>query len=132
MKWADSRHQLREVYGEHAMSDSMVRRWVRHFNEGCGNVHDDPWSGQPFVVDEGLVRALEEKIQENRRFTISSLSLHFPQMSSLHHKIVPDKLRFQKLCSRWVLKMLMEEHRMQRQASVLTFVILYSEQGISS
>jgi hypothetical protein len=41
------------------------------------------------VVNEDLGRAVEEKIQENRRFTISSLSLHFPQISLLPlHKIV--------------------------------------------
>jgi hypothetical protein len=33
MKPADIHRQVCEVYGEHAMSDSMVRRWVRHFNE---------------------------------------------------------------------------------------------------
>jgi hypothetical protein len=69
------RRQLCEVYREHAMSDSVVRRWVRHFIEGCENVHDDPHSGRPPVVNEDLVRAMEEKIQEKRRFTISSLSL---------------------------------------------------------
>jgi hypothetical protein len=96
-KPADS-HQRCEVYGEHTMSDSLVRRWVRHFNEESENVHDDPWSGQLSVVNEDLVCALEEKIQENGQFTISSLSLHFPQISwSFLHKIVSDKLRFQKL-----------------------------------
>jgi hypothetical protein len=44
MKLADIQRQLCEVYGEHAMSDSMVRRWVRQFNEGRANVHDDPQS----------------------------------------------------------------------------------------
>jgi len=58
-------------------------------------VHDDPWSGRPSVVNEYLVRAVEEKIIENRRFTITSLSLHFPQISwSLLHDIVSDKLSF--------------------------------------
>jgi transposase len=69
MKLGDIR-QLCEVYREHAMSDSMVRRWVRHFNEGCKHVHDDPWSSRPSVVNEDLVRAVDKKIQENRRFTI--------------------------------------------------------------
>jgi hypothetical protein len=53
IKPADIHHQLCE--GEHAMSDSMVRRWVRHFNEGCENVHDDPRCGRPSVVNEDLV-----------------------------------------------------------------------------
>jgi hypothetical protein len=75
------------------MSDSMVWRWVRHFIEGRENVHNDPRSGRPPVVNEDLMRAVEEMIQENRRFTISSLSLHFPQISwSLLHEIVSDKL----------------------------------------
>jgi hypothetical protein len=46
------------------------------------------------VVNEDLVRAVEEKIQDNRRFTILTLSLHFPQISrSLLHEIVSDELR---------------------------------------
>ena len=70
----------------------MIWRWVRLFNEGRENMHDDPRSGQPSVVNEDLVRAVE-KIRENRRFTIMSLSLHFPQISrSLLHEIVSDEL----------------------------------------
>jgi hypothetical protein len=103
---------------------------VRHFNEGRENVHDDPLSGRPSVVNEDLVRAMEEKIQENRRFTISSHSLHFPQISrSLLDEIVSDKLRFRKLCSRWLPKMLTDEHKTKRQASALTSLTRYNEQG---
>jgi hypothetical protein len=70
------------------------------------------------VVKDVLVRSVEEKIQENKRFTISSLSLQFPQIfRSLLQKIVYDKLCFWKLCSHWVPKLLMEEHKMKRQAS---------------
>jgi hypothetical protein len=81
MKPADIHRQLCEVYGEHAVSDSTLRRWVRHFNEWRENEHDDPRSGRPPVVTEDLLRAVEEKIQKNRRFTISSLSLYIPQIS---------------------------------------------------
>jgi hypothetical protein len=65
MKLADIHRQLCEVYGEHAMSDSVIRRWVGHFN-GRENVHDDPQSSRPPVVNEDLVRVVEAKIQENR------------------------------------------------------------------
>jgi transposase len=78
MKPADVHRQLFAVYGEYAMSDSVVRRWVRHFNEGRENVHDDPRNGRPSVVNEDLVRAVEVKIQENRRFTIVT----FPAFST--------------------------------------------------
>jgi transposase len=63
MKPADIHRQRCEVYGEHAMSDSMVRRWVRQLNEGRKNVHDDSRSGPPSAINEDLVCVLEEKFQ---------------------------------------------------------------------
>ena len=122
MKPTEIHRELCDVYGEHAMSSSVVRRWVRLFNEGRENVHDDTRSGRPSVVNEDLVRAVEEKFRENRRFTITSLSLHFPQISrSLLQEIVSDKPKFRKLCARWVPKM-------KLQASVLDFLTRYSEE----
>jgi len=130
MKLAEIHCQLCDIYGEHTMSSSMVRRWVWLFNEGRKSVHDDMRSSRLSVVNEDLVRAVEEKIRENRWFTISSLSLHFPQISrSLLHKIVCDELRFQKLCACWVPKMLMEEHKLKWQASAMDFLTWYSEEG---
>jgi transposase len=115
MKSANIHGQLCKVYAEHAMSDSMVRRWVRHFNEGRKNAHDDLRSGRSSVVNEDLVRVVEEKIQENRRFTFSSFSLYFAQiLRSLFHEIAYYKLRFWKLCSRWVPMMLTDEHKMKQ------------------
>jgi len=103
---------------------------VRLFNEGHKNVHDDLWSGRLSVVNEDLVRAFEEKIRENRRFTITSGSLHFPQIShSLLHEILPDKLKFRKSCAHWVPKMLTKEHKLKRQASTLDFLTQCSEEG---
>jgi hypothetical protein len=73
MKPVDIYRQLCEVYREHAMSDSVVRMWVRNFIEGRENVHDDPRSGRLPVVNEDLVHAVEEKIQED-----NSPFRHFP------------------------------------------------------
>jgi transposase len=73
MKPAEIHLKLSDVSGEHAMSNSMVSRWVWLFNEGRENVRDDPRSGRPSVVNEDLVRAVEQKIRENRRFTITQI-----------------------------------------------------------
>jgi hypothetical protein len=50
VKPADIHRQICEVYSENAMSDGMVRKWVRHFNEGRENVNDEAQSGMPSVV----------------------------------------------------------------------------------
>jgi hypothetical protein len=100
-----------------------VRKWVRKFNEGRDNVHDALRSGWPAVVSEDLLRAVKAKVHEDRWFTILSLSLHFQQISrTFLYEIATDRLDFRKLCSRWVPKMLSEEHKKKWAASAMTFV----------
>ena len=40
-------HQICQVYGENGMSDGIVRKWVRMFNEVRENEHDEARSGRP-------------------------------------------------------------------------------------
>ena len=74
-------HQICQVYGDNALSDGMVRKWVRMLNEGRENVHDEVRSGHPSLVNDDLVCKVNERVFDDRRFTISDLSLHFPQIS---------------------------------------------------
>ena len=64
--------------GDNAMSDGMVRKWVRMFNEGRENMHDEAQSGRP-----SLVNKVNERVSDEKSFTISDLSLHFPQISRI-------------------------------------------------
>jgi len=73
--------QICQVYSDNAMSDGMVRKWVRMFNEGRENVHNETRSGRPSLVNDDLVRKVNERVHDDRRFTISDLSLPFPQIS---------------------------------------------------
>ena len=63
---AEINRQITEVHGPNIMSDSKVRKWVRAFNEGRENVHDEPRSGRPSVISDELVRAVDDKIREGR------------------------------------------------------------------
>ena len=75
-------HQLIcQVYGDNAMSDGIVRKWVRMFIEGRENVHDEVRSGHPSLVNDNLVRKVNERVRVDKRFTVYDLSLHFPQIS---------------------------------------------------
>jgi len=73
-------YQICQVYGDNAMSDGMVRKWFRMFIEGRENVHDEARSGRPSLVNDNLLRKFNERVREDRRFTIFNLSLHFPQI----------------------------------------------------
>ncbi|GBM17446.1 hypothetical protein AVEN_193748-1 [Araneus ventricosus] len=52
VKPAEIHRQLVEIYGGNVMTDGMVRKWVRQFNDGRTNVHDEARSGRPSVVND--------------------------------------------------------------------------------
>ena len=81
MLQSEIHHQICQVYGYNAMSDGTVRKWVWMFNEGRENMHYEVRSGRPSLVNGELVRKVNERVRDDRRFTVSGLSLHFPQIS---------------------------------------------------
>ena len=86
-------HHICQMYGDNAMSYGMFRKWVRMFNEGRKNVNDEARSGHPSLVNADLMRKVNERVHDDRRFTISDLSLHFPQISrTLLYDIVSSHL----------------------------------------
>jgi len=44
-------------------------------------MYDEARSGRPSLVNDGLVHKVNKRVLDDRRFTISDLSLHFPQIS---------------------------------------------------
>ncbi|KAJ4440986.1 hypothetical protein ANN_10835 [Periplaneta americana] len=119
-----------QVYGPNIMSKQMVCRWCRQFSEGRQSVHDEECSGRPSLINDDCVELVRQCILENRRFTITELSSHFPQISrSLLHEIVTKHLLFKKVCARWVPKNLTPEHKVQRLGAALTFQQRYHDNG---
>ena len=56
-------------------------------------MYDEARSGRPSLVNDDLVRKVKEIVRDYRRFTISDLSLHFPQISrTLLYNIVNTHL----------------------------------------
>lgn len=53
-----------EAYGSNAnaMSDSKVRYWLGQFKDGCENVHDESRSGQPYLITNCLITAVDLKV----------------------------------------------------------------------
>ncbi|GBN96901.1 hypothetical protein AVEN_141102-1 [Araneus ventricosus] len=89
--------QLVEIYGENVVTDGMVRKWVRQINDGRINCHDEARSGRPSVVNDVLVAKVNEKIRENRQFTIRMLCDEFQQISkTVFRENVTNRLNYRK------------------------------------
>ncbi|GFX99697.1 uncharacterized protein TNCV_3053541 [Trichonephila clavipes] len=67
--------QLVEIYSENVKSGGMMRKWNRQFNYGHTNAHDEAWSRQLSVVNDGLVNKGNEKIHENRQLVHNKIAL---------------------------------------------------------
>ena len=52
------------MYGDNAMSEGMVRKWVRMFNDGRENVHDEARIGRPSLVNYDLACKINERVRE--------------------------------------------------------------------
>lgn len=82
------------------------------------------------VVNNDLVEKINNKVRENRKFSITQLSECFPQISkTVFYKTVSQKLGYHKFCARWVPKFLTDAHKMNRQGAALTFLTRYDEKG---
>ncbi|GBM78313.1 hypothetical protein AVEN_139728-1 [Araneus ventricosus] len=102
VKAAEIHRQISEVYGENIMNEGMVRKSVRAFKDDPTNANDEERSGRPSVVTEDSVQKVDGKIRENRRFTISSFSNEFPQVSiTVLYGIVTEHLNHRKWRSLW-------------------------------
>ena len=58
-------------------------------------MHDEARSGRPSLVNDDLLRKVNERVRDDRLFTISDLSLYFPQISrTLLYGIVSSHLGY--------------------------------------
>ena len=81
-------HQICQVYCDNAMSDGMVRKCFRIFNEGRENVHDESRIGRPSLVNDDLMRMNNQSVRSGGSFTISEMFMQIPHISrTLFHVI---------------------------------------------
>ncbi|GBL89902.1 hypothetical protein AVEN_178333-1 [Araneus ventricosus] len=119
------------MHGENAISDSKLRKRTRFFKKDRLKVYAKSRSGQPSVITNDLVQAVDIQNPASRRFIISKHFCEFPLIPrSVLFKIVSEDLQDKKLCCRWVPKLLNEGHKKKRLA-ILTLTVLspYNEEG---
>ncbi|GBO43788.1 hypothetical protein AVEN_16871-1 [Araneus ventricosus] len=75
--------QINVNYGENAMSEGMMRKWVRMFRGKMSTTRSGV--DRSAVITEELVRCIDEKVRSNRRFTISDLSMNFQITFDLYY-----------------------------------------------
>ncbi|UYV76945.1 hypothetical protein LAZ67_14002515 [Cordylochernes scorpioides] len=87
--------------------------------KGRQNVHDDERSGSPVTAtDNAAVATVLNVVEADRRVTIDEIMIRLPPGIEIRRSsigtIMSDVLNFFKVCTRWVPRLLLENHKQQR------------------
>ena len=111
------------------MGASSVRRWVKHFKDGKTSIQDEPRSGRPRTVSiERNKERVDEIIQDDRRVTVDTIA----RTLGIGHNAVQEmieSLGYRKVCARWVLRLLTEDHKGHRKAITSELLQRYRHEG---
>ncbi len=115
------------------MTIIMVGRWVKQFEEGRTDVNNVERTGRPsdsMTIEK--IQQLRDLLEEDRRMTVSELRFRLQAADCARtsvYKIVHDILGFCKLASRWVPRLLTEDHKKSRMGVALQFLQVYEREG---
>jgi transposase len=105
--------RLRDVYGDVCMGVSSVRRWVKHSKDGNTDIADQPRCDRPrTVATESSKQKVDEPIRQDRRITAREIAAQLG-VGYFAVREMMEILGYQKVCSRWVPRLLTgtEEHK---------------------
>lgn len=106
---------MKEVLGDNAPSQATIYRWVAEFQRGRQSTEDEYRSGRPVeTCTEENIQRVQDMIQKDRRvnirYVVDCLKLSY---GTTHH-IITDVLGYNKVCARWVPRMLTPEIKQVR------------------
>jgi transposase len=99
----DIHKEMFPVCGGKCSSCKAVHNWVKKFSQGRSKVADNAQPGRPVqIVTEATVQWVEELIRADRRIMIDSVATSLGRSHGLASSIMHDRLKFWKVCARWV------------------------------
>ncbi|UYV62696.1 hypothetical protein LAZ67_2001605 [Cordylochernes scorpioides] len=102
--------------------------------EGRQNVHDDERSGSPVTAtDNAAVASVRNVVEADRRVTIDEIMIRLPPGIEIRRSsigtIMSDVLNFLKVCTRWVPRLLLENHKQQQMEAARAFLEMHQRDG---
>ena len=109
--------RMQAIYGDQCADVSTVRRWVRRFKDGelgQADFSDKTQSGRPVAASDQLHQdRVEELISRNRHIKQKEIAVALGISKERVGHII-GVLGFQKVCARWVPRMLSDQMKAER------------------
>ncbi|PNF43060.1 hypothetical protein B7P43_G04742 [Cryptotermes secundus] len=109
--------QLSETCGDGVMNVKNVRSWVRQFKEGRTSCDNEPKQSRPRTSrSDNMVERVEKVVLEDRRLSVENIASKVGISVGSVHKILHEDLRMRKVSSRWVPRIVADNHKAARMA----------------
>ena len=84
---------LEKVYGDSALKNSCICKWIGQFREGRNTVKDDPKSGRPSTsVTDKIIADVQLHGKQDRRVTVREIAETFSISYGSAQEILTDNL----------------------------------------
>jgi len=119
--------ELNSVLGDNAPSNATIYRWIAEFQRGRKSTEDEHRSGRPVdaCTDEN-VRHVNDMITTDRRLTVRYVAVCLKLSDGTTHHVITNSLGYNKVCARWVPRMLTPDKKQVRLATSRDNLSLYN------
>lgn len=93
------------------VSRTMVYKSHQRFKDGRTDIFDDERKGRPQEVDTSVTESVLRELNNDRRVTVREIADKFDFSVPTIHQIITQNLDFQKVCSRWVPRLLSPDEK---------------------
>jgi histone-lysine N-methyltransferase SETMAR len=113
------------------VSRSLVFKWHNRFSDGIGSLIDDKREGRPsFKTSDVVKNEVRDVIDGDRRLTVREVVDKCVISKTTVHEILVQELHMNRICARWVPRMLSEENMTNRTEVSRQFLRKLSQSGI--
>lgn len=111
------------------MKRATVFKWFSRFKEGRESLRDDKRGGRPMVINATLVTSVKEFIEEDRRRTVREAAEAIDTSYGTVRTILHDYLNMNRICARWVPKLLSTDEQNRRVDVSRQFLRRHAREG---
>lgn len=130
---SDIARRLSAVFGDDAMQQRTVYKWVQRYAAGRESLEDDPRSGRPATcVTPEMINTVKGIVSENRCITVREIAAKAGIESTRQvHDILTIHLEMRKLTARWVPRLLSNSQKQDRVAACRELLRMSAQLGES-
>lgn len=124
-----TKNMLKQTQCGRNVSRALVYRWHKRFSDKLFSESESKGAGRPSVITEELTSAVQELLENDARLTVRTMSSKFELGLPTAHKLLTENLGMERICARWVPKLLSSDERKKRVNASLSFLKRFKEEG---